>query len=147
MASTGEVLVLIRHHASAGSKEFEFFRSGEAFRDRLAGLPPRTCITVFRDMQLPRRGTVDPGFVAAAVAAIPDGTEWLAVSLQRSHHGALSWFHCSAGETHAELRAALEDCLGTSVAVGAYPPWLEDNEAVVSAVVPDPDGAVVSGIY
>jgi len=145
--ATGEVLILIRHHAAAGSRDFEFYDSNEAFRERLAGLPSRTCVIVFREKQLPCRGTVDPAFVSAALAAVPDGTEWLAVSLQQTVAGRVSWFHHASGATHIELREELEGCLGTRVAVGPHPPWLQDNEKVLSAIVPDENGVVVVGVY
>ena len=37
--------------------------------------------------------------------------------------GRASWFHDTAGETHAELREALEDSRGNAVAPGLYPPF------------------------
>jgi hypothetical protein len=145
--ATGEVHILIRHHASAGSKDFEFFHSYTALLDRLGGLPSRTCITVFRYEQLPHRGTIDPEFISSALTVVPEGEEWLAVSLQQTIAGRQSWLHHSAGTTHSELRAELAGYIGTPVAVGLYPPWLNDNEAVLSAVVPEQGGAVVTGIY
>lgn len=51
--------------------------------------------------------------------------------------GRMSWFHDMAGETHAELREALEDSRGSPVAVGLYPPWLNHGPDVVTAYVPD----------
>jgi hypothetical protein len=45
------------------------------------------------------------------------------------------------------LREELEGSRGVAVAVGLYPPWLEDTEDVISAVVPDEHGAVKSGVY
>jgi hypothetical protein len=37
--------------------------------------------------------------------------------------------------------------LAETVAVGNYPPWLEDSDVVLSAVVPEENGAVVTGVY
>lgn len=147
--SKGEVFVLIRFHAAAGSKSFEFFCSMDGFTKRLQGFGPRTCITVFRDRQLPLRGKVDEEFIRQALALVPDGSEYLVAALERTTIGKRSWFHDAAGESHAEL---LEDlrrdyCYGKQIAVGTYPPWLEDNEAVISAVVPDKDGSVTAGAY
>lgn len=143
----GEVLVLIRHHAAAGSKDFELFGSFPAFQSRVESLPPRTSIIVFRDRQLPLRGPVDAGLISAALTLVPDGIEWLVVSLLPTTEYVHPYFHHAAGETHAELREELEAQLGVPTAVGAYPPWLEDSESVISAVVPDGDGSIVPGIY
>jgi hypothetical protein len=59
----------------------------------------------------------------------------------------MSWFHYDAGESHTELREALDDSLGTPVAVGPNPPWLAETGDVVSAVVPDENGVVRIGVY
>src|SRR5436309_543994 len=120
--TAGEVLVLIRYHASAGAKEFEFFGVMSAFQGRLAALPPRTCITVFRDKQLPVRGAANPELASVALARIPDGEEWLAVTLRPTVLGKWSWFHHAAGETHAELREELDSHYGELTAIGPYPP-------------------------
>jgi len=141
------MLLLIRYHAAAGSKSFEFFNTYEAIQERIRNLSSRTCVVAFRDQQLPVRGTVDSDLASTALANIPDGTEWLAVSLHLTKMGAASWFHDVAGETHSELREALEDNAGKVMAIGPYPPWLEDSETAISAVVPEPDGNVVTGIY
>jgi hypothetical protein len=66
--------------------------------------------------------------------------------LTRRAFGEKSWFHWEAGESHAELREALEGTRGTPVAVGFYPPWLEDTNDVVSAIAPDVN-IVRIGIY
>lgn len=147
ISETHEVLAMIRFHAAAGSKSFEFFDSFELFRGRLGQLPARACVTVFREQQLPLRGRVDRDFIRKAIATIPSGTEYLLVGLELTTIGNASCYYDFAGETHDELREALEGELGSLLAVGPYPPWLEDNESVTSAVVPDPDGFVHTGIY
>lgn len=147
IAEKHEVLAMIRFHAAAGSKSFEFFDSFEAFRTELGQLPPRACVTVFRERQLPVRGRVDADFINQALASIPDGTEYLLVGLELITVGKAWWFYDSAGETHAELSEELEGQFGQLVAVGPYPPWLEDNEDIVSAVVPDSDGSIHTGVY
>lgn len=83
IAESGEVLALIRLPDAAGNKEFPFFASVPAFREQLALLPPLTCITVFRQQQLPVRGIIDDDFIAAAMASVPDGQEFLIASLDR----------------------------------------------------------------
>jgi hypothetical protein len=58
-----------------------------------------------------------------------------------------SWFHEMAGESHDELKAALEDVRGKHVAVGIYPPWREESDEVISGIVPDETGEVRPGVY
>jgi hypothetical protein len=41
----------------------------------------------------------------------------------------------------------LEECRGSLVAAGLYPPVLEQSADVIHAVVPDPDGVVRAGPY
>jgi len=147
IAASGEILVMIRFSASGGAKSFEFFGSFISFQDRLASLPSRTCVIAFRDKQLPLRGVVDDDFTANALTLLPEGKEWLAAALSRTFAGSASWFDYGEGETKSELREELEARSGESTAFGPYPPWLHDSEAVISAVVPDPDGTVVTGIY
>jgi len=147
IAVRGEILALIRYSHAAGAKDFEFFDTADDFRNRLRGLSPRDCVTVFGRQQLPLRGRVDEDFIRRAVALVPDGAEFLVVGLEPVRYGEASWFPKSAGETHEELRESLRDLHGELVAVGPYPPWLEDGEEVTSAVIPNPDGSVTTGVY
>ena len=147
IAATQDVLALIRFHAAAGSKSFEFFDSFDAFQGRLAKLPPRACVTIFRELQLPLRGRVDAAFIKQATTDIPCGTEYLVVNLDPTTIGTATWYDHCAGETHEELQEDLEDRAGCLVAVGPYPPWLEDDEDVASAIVPDHDGSIQTGDY
>jgi hypothetical protein len=147
IAERHEVLALIRYSHAAGSKAFEFFDSVDAFRARLRDLSPRTCVTVFGERQLPLRGRVNDDFIHHALALVPDGTEFVIVGLERVRYGECAWYPHTDGETSAELCQELREKRGELVAVGLYPPWLEDGENVISAVVPNPDGAVTTGVY
>jgi len=53
----------------------------------------------------------------------------------------------SAGESHSELQNDLESLRGRHVAVGAYPPFLDESPAVISGYVPDEHGVVKIGAY
>ena len=138
---------MIRYSYAGGVKEFTFFNSFPAFQARLSALSPRTSIIVFRDKYLPLRGIVDHEFISAAIALVPDGAYWLVASLQLTTMGKATWRHEASGLTHTELREELEDQFGKDTAFGLHPPWLEDNEAVISAIIPEPDGSVVCGAY
>lgn len=142
-----ELLLLIRYSHAARSKSFEFFSSFETLAERLLCLPSRTCVIAFRQPQLPIRGLVDENFITRCLSSIPEGAEFLVADLALRTAGRASWFHHGAGESHAELRAELEDLRGHTVAAGLYPPWLEDTEDVISAVVPDENGIVTTGVY
>jgi hypothetical protein len=147
LRSLPEILVLIRYSHAAGNKDFEFFSSFEALWNRIRQLPPSTSIIAFRQPQLPLRGLVDEAFVASCLSSVPDGSEFLVLETVRRAYREMSWFHWVGGETHAELREALEDARGAPVAVGPYPPWLADTDDVVSAIVPDENGIVRVGVY
>ena len=147
LRSSHEILVLIRYSHAAGSKAFEFFSTSEVLTQRLRGLPQRTCIIAFRQPQLPLRGMVDDTFIATCLSRISHGSEFLVVEMSRRAYGSASWFHHGAGESHAALREELESLRGNAVAVGLYPPWIEDTQDVISAVVPDDHGVVTTGVY
>ncbi len=139
--------MLFRFSHAAGAKDFEFFSTLQALSDRMRQLPPRTCVIAFKQPQLPLRGVVDDDFIARWLSTIPNGVEYLLVETIRRVAGRHSWFHHAAGESHAELRDDLAHSRGVPVAVGFYPPWLEDTDDVISAVVPDEHGVVSPGIY
>ena len=147
LRSQREVLLLIRYHAAAGNKDFEFFSSFHALTERLNWLPIRTSVVAFKQPQLPFRGIVDDDYIAKSLSSIPSGSEYLVVETKLSAYDKSSVSRWSAGESHSDLRRDLEERRGDSVAVGVYPPWLEDTENVISAYVPDEDGVVRPGGY
>ena len=146
---TDEVLVLIRFSHAAGDRSWEFFSSLSSFQERLAGLPPRTCVIVFREHALALRGVVDEAFIARALSAFQAGAGWILVSLEPITAGRASWFHHTSINTREELEEELgsEFCVGRRVAVGREPDWLEDRDGLTAAVVPRPDGTVETGTY
>ena len=147
IAERQEVVVLIRSSRAAGSKDFEFFTSVDAFNARIQELAPQTCVTVFGSPQLPLRGTVDDDFVRKALTLISDGDEFLILGLRPVKYGSVSWYSSVAGETHSNLLEELLDRLDEPVALGPYPPWIEDADDVISAVVPNQDGSITGGVY
>jgi hypothetical protein len=144
----GEVLVLIRWPNAGGSKSFELFREMSAFMARLAPLPERTSVIVFKQLQLPIRGMVDDELVRRAVEHIPESTEYLIAGLDLVTHERYADYPNASGESHDELVAALRDWRPDHrVAVGRYPEWWEDTENVIAAYVPDMDGNVRPASY
>jgi hypothetical protein len=147
IAENGEILALIRYDRAAGSKDFEFFTSSPEFESSLDALSPRTSVIVFKERQLPLRGLVTDHFISAALELIPDGEESLLWEFDRTISGSVSWHSFRTGESHAELKEELTERYGRRIAVGLYPPWLHDNDCVISAIMPDADGVVRSGAY
>jgi len=147
--SNAEVFVVIRFVSGAGSRSFEFFTAFDRFLERLAELNPADSVIVMRDKQLPLRGLVDEQFVADALSAIPDGADWLIACLAQTTMGKASWFHNYPGNNHTELADELRDdfCLGHHVAVGLEPSYMNDSDSIISAYVPNEDGAVTPGAY
>jgi hypothetical protein len=142
-----EILLLFRYSHAGGNKSFEFFATFAALSDRLHQLPPKSYVTAFRRPQLPLRNVVDDAFIDQCLSVIQDGQEVLVVETVSRSAGRHSWFHNEAGETHEELRETLEDSRGSPVAVGEYPPWLDELPDVLSGCVPDEDGVVRIGAY
>ena len=147
LRSQPEVLILIQHSRAAGSKDFEFYMSFEVLQERLRQLNAETCVTVFRNPQLQLRGIVDDEFIRKCLHMIPDGSEYAVVDTVPTRTGQVSFFSFSAGVSHDELRGSLESSRGKPVAVGEYPPWLEDSPDVISGYVPTEDGKIRRGVY
>ena len=142
-----EILVIFRYSRAAGAKDFEFISTYKDLVQRLLRLPPSTNIIAFKQPQLPIRGVVDNAFIKKCATSIPQDSEFLLLEITPRTAGNTSWFHHSAGESHDELRAALEDVRGRRVAVGLYPPWQDESSKVISGIVPDEKGEVRLGIY
>ena len=137
---------MIRFSRRGGVKSFEFFDSFDSFKERLTELPPRTCVIVFAERQLPIRGVVDDELIGRALECIANGSEYLIAGLSKETCGKASWFPDCVGSSHNELSEDLNDMRGKSIALGNYPQWQVDGDEVVSALVPDLDGSLHAGI-
>ena len=147
LKTQNEILVLFRYSHAAGAKDFQFFNSINSIIERFSELPSQTSVIAFRDPQLPIRGEVSESLSEACLAHISDGTEFLLLETTKTQYGSKSWFHWTAGNSHSELQEELSSSVGRSIAFGQYPPWLEDNENVISALVPDKNGFIQLGVY
>jgi hypothetical protein len=128
-----EVFLVLRYLRAAGAKDYALCRSLVSFRALCDEVPKGTDIVVFRQLQLPLRGRVSEDFIGSALNKVPDGTEYMIVILEPiseigiAHRG-------SMGESHAELRAELNEWPGKLVAVGQCPQYCDpDNEQMISA--------------
>lgn len=144
--SQPEILVRVRRPRS-GSEEFQFFSSLEALAERMRDSVPYTWFTVFEKPQLSLRGVVDDAFIERCLASIPDRSEYLIAETSPRVAGKRSWFHNLSSDAKAEMRDDLETSRGAHVAVGLYPPTLEDRDDVIHAFTPDVDGKVKPGPY
>ena len=142
-----EILVVIRYSYAAGNRDIQFFTSFETFRKRLGELPAKTSITLLRDWQLPLRGIVDDAFIEICMATIADGTEYVVAETSHRTAGKRSWLHNDSGTSLLELRDSLEESRGVHVCVGEYPTWFTDTEAILTAYIPEQDGAIKPGAY
>ena len=147
LAQSGELAIHLRFNRGGGVCSFELLSSLPSFAARLGELRPRTFVSVFRDPQLPQRGRVDEAFIAAALASLPKGTEYLVAGLELTTAGSHSWFPYFAGTVPGDLRSDLEVCFGELAGVGPFPDWTLGPDRVISAIVPDEDGSIHHGIY
>ncbi|HEX7859682.1 MAG TPA: hypothetical protein VF773_05105 [Verrucomicrobiae bacterium] len=145
--SEPEISFFYRFRNAAGSKEFEFFTSLDAVVRRLKQLPDGTSVTAFRERQLPFRGVVDDFFITEALRTIPEREDYMLAELPSPSASESDWMRFRAGETHSDLLEDLDDLRGTRVALGLYPPWLEESANVMHGYVPDKDGVVRPGAY
>lgn len=145
--SQREVLAMIRFSHAGGNRSYEFFDKFGAFEKRLEELPAKTCVIVFRKQQLPLRGVVDTAFIQEAKQLVQDGEEYLFTELNQTIEGKHSWFRNDSDDSHIQMADDLHESLGARVAFGPFPPWIEDSDTVISAVVPQTNGDVICGVY
>jgi len=141
-----EILVRTRVQCS-GRDEFQFFSSFEMLANRMRESHPGTWFTIFEQPQLPLRGVVDDDFIARCLKNISKGDEYLIVETVQRVAGKRSWFHNLSDDTYASLPDYLSGSLGVSVAVGLYPPCLEERDDVIHVFTPNADGIVKAGPY
>ena len=143
---SGELLVMVRYHAAAGSRDYRLFDEIAALQSWIAILPPRTSVTVFRGRHLPLRGVIDEPFIARCLREIPDDA-WHLISLTEPRTlGKVTFFFHTVDRGHAALEAELRSELGEHAVVGLEPDWF-DSETTVEDVVPYANGHVARGIY
>lgn len=140
IANQGEVLVVLRYLRAGGAKEFSLCQSMADFEQLIAGLPIGTDIEAFRDRQLPLRGIVDDDFISQASTLVGDGAEYLFATLA-TRVGSIISKNDRLGDSHADLRADLEDFRDQAVAFGPVPIyWEADSDKLISASVGGIDG-------
>jgi hypothetical protein len=140
-----DLFVVVRYHAMAGAREYFWFSNYDAFANVLSNCPPMSNIVVFRDNQIALRGTVDSKLFEQAVELIGENTEWMIADTVEPPNSAL---YVWTGDTHQELIEQLNDMVGQLISIGPYAKWHErDNEAMISALVPLPDGSIGRGVY
>ncbi len=133
LATSNQLFIVMRYLRAAGAKDYLFIHNQAEFQQRIDACPLGTDIIVFREPQLPIRGTVTSEFIAEIQSRIPDGAEYLIVRMSPEEPigqritGYL-------GDTHADLVEDLSDIQGKLVAVGPCPPFMDlDHEGMISA--------------
>lgn len=144
-----EVLVLVRFHACAGNKSWEFYGSYELLEQRLLDLPAQTSVIIFQEHEFDLKGRVDKDFIKRAIDKVKNQSDWMLIWLEKVVYGSVSWFRNEWGQTSDELKEELldEEIFGKLVVVGKEPDWIDDHEGLIAAVVPHVDGSVQCGIY
>ena len=152
----GEILVEFRYPYAAGDRDITLFDSFPSFQERLAALPPRVLVEVYRRHDLPLRGVIDEALIQAALTLLPGETQYLIVYLHpRNDWRRAEEYDRGAGwlpsfqndEGQEQLEEDLRDTLGEQAAIGAYPEWCEGSGNLIWAVVPSADGTVQVGAY
>ncbi len=151
----GEILVEICFSHSAGRRDILLCHSLLSFQERIATLPPRTMVNVYRRYDLPLRAVIDEAMIQASLTML-GGTEYLIVYLHprddwrraEEYDQGDGWLSCfQHNEGAEELEEDLRDTLGEQAAVGPYPEWGEGYDNVLWAIVQNTDGSVQVGIY
>ena len=145
--TTTDILLLVCYSHMAGAKSFEFFSDYKSIVGRIASLPPRTLIYVFRNHTVTVKGIVDETFIQHAVQQWENVSEFVVVGLQECDYGTTRWFPFLTGVTREELDEALHDMLGCEVAFGSNPEDDSSDSDVIIGVVPRDDGSIEIGAY
>ena len=144
-AARNDVFVVARFSRKAGEKAYFWFEKFSSFRAQLDLFPPETDVIVFRDNQFPLRGLVTDNLIRQALDLIPDNTEAMVVNTMKPPDCEV---YVWGDDTHAELLETLQDIVGEPASIGFYAPWYNsDNETMISALVPLPDGTLKRGAY
>jgi hypothetical protein len=139
IASTGEVLVIMRYLAAAGATDFALIRFAEDFDTLVDVCPEGTDIIVFRDKQLPLRGKVDMQFIQRAIELVPEAEDFLFVHL--APRSPTDPRCAGAFDFHQNLMEELSEFPGEDVALGICPNFSQpDNEHMISAAKGGIDG-------
>lgn len=132
LRNAGELLVVLRYLRAAGAKDYALIRSDSEFDRLIHVCPVGTDIIVFRDPQLPVRGTVDAAFIDNAAAQIKEWGEYLFV-VQKTNPIDDPRLIGEMGDTTSSLNEDLREHMGENVAIGACPNFIaEDNESMIS---------------
>lgn len=133
LTTSTELFIVLRYLRAAGAKDYLFIHNEAEFRQLIDSCPLGTDFIVFRDPQLPLRGTVTPEFIADVQNRIPDGAEYLIVRMSPDEPIGLR-ITGYQGDTHADLIEDLSDIQSELVAVGPCPPFMApDHDGMISA--------------
>lgn len=142
---SNNIFVVVRYSRMAGAKDYFWFSDYAPLDSLLHRLPPQTEVIAFRDNQFPLHGVVDDSFIQQVLALIPENTEAMISDSIAPSNARIDITIC---ESHSELLESLRELTHMNIVVGLYAPWHDnDNERMISALVPSPDGTLKRGIY
>ncbi|MCO7226965.1 hypothetical protein [Pleionea sp. CnH1-48] len=150
MKEEKELLILFRFANVGGNKSWEFFSSVEQFEYRLAELPSKTSVIVFKKHGLRLRGVADKSFFEQAKSQFANYKYALLICEQIVKIGGYTWYPSMNVDTLEELEEELFEGFyfcGRKVALGSEPNWLVNDENLIAAYIPNEDGVVETGAY
>lgn len=147
-----ELVVLVRHAAAGGAKDYFVVRRPEELAGVLGRRGPRTSISVFFAAALPVRGVAGPETERAALELLATSSSDPAPgvdALRLDMEGPPLPSTCGPEwlGTADEVRSWFLANRGAPVAVGLLRFWEDNGDRVVTAYVPDDDGVVRPGPY
>lgn len=146
--ATHDIFVVVRYSAMAGAKEYFWLREFETFMNIIWPLPPQADVMVFRRNQFPLRGVADNDLLQDALIKFNDNSDLMIIEHAEPPDSNVGVRYT---DSHAELIEKLtdpDDLVGLPISVGEAAPWHEnDNEDMISALVPLPDGNIKRGVY
>jgi hypothetical protein len=130
IAADGEVFVILRW--VGGFRDFALCRSRAEFERLVEVVCDGTEIIAMRGRRLPIRGRVTDELLDHALEAVPEGTEYLAISLVTKPNSPMA-AAVASGDSREDLAKVLRDWMGMEVAVGVCPKfWAADDEGLIS---------------
>lgn len=139
-----EVLILVRYPFQAGNRDFLLLKSGHEFEEFLSSRKPKESVTIFKDFQTLKEGTITESFIDETLTQLsPKSSGWVVIFPEQQKQKATNWRYA---ETKTEMRETLRNHLGRIVKILEEPDWF-DESSVVHGFEPDEDGQIRPGAY
>lgn len=139
-----ELLILVRYPYQAGNKDFFIVQDINDFRKFLNERKAKESITIFKEFETVRKGTITREFITEINKNItkPNGSDWI-VYVKDYKSREINWSWC---ENKLDLLELLEEDYGKYVTIIEDLDYF-DEELIFHAYKPDEDGEVRIGTY